>query len=457
MSYPGVGNSPVLARSVQANSNSLQFISSAEARFELSLFPDNGGKFSSLYPATPFIDSLNFGAFIGSTASCSGLGNLSCSIGQVGKVAGAQMQATLNLLTFTIPGSALDNPGQLSPAASADVYQTSANQTLNIAAPGLLANDQEGQALKQGDQLVIRHNLSPGLGSLVGLAVNEYQQALYLYPSFGATVHLINRLGVNLGSLTMQGEAANDVDLDIAAEAFTLKDTQIPQGSLLIFNGETGVTEVYALDAQTGILLSQLDTAFGTSHVVGGAYNPVTGTIWLLQDNVPAGPQGDLVAQIDPVTGQILSSFNVVNDQHSFSVSFGDLHINPRNGNILLVSSIQSSMAEFDVNGNLLRLIPLPTSVSSVSGLAVSADGSRLWLASTSGGVYELGFANEGVVPTLKVTLLSGPTNGSVILKPDGSFSYTPNSNFIGQDSFTYQLTGAFGGTSQATVVINVQ
>ncbi len=457
MSYPGVNNSPVLARSVQPNSNSLQFISTAEARFELSLFPDGGGKFSGLFPATPFINSLNFGAFIGVNASCSGLGNQVCSIGQVGQVVGAQIQATLDRLTFTIPGSALNNPGPFPPAASNDVYQATANQALNVAAPGLLSNDQEAQGLLQGNQLVIRHNLSPGFGSLVGLGINEYQQALYLYPSFGAAIQLINRLGVNLGSLAMQGEGANDVDLDVAAEAFTLKNTQIPQGSMLIFNGETGATEIYAIDPKTGSLLSQLDTAFGASHVVGGAFNPVTGTIWLLQDNVPAGAQGNLVAQIDPITGQVLSSFNVVNNQHSFGVSFGDLHINPHNGNLLLVSSIQTSIAEFDVNGNLLRLIPLPGGVSSVSGLAVSADGNRLWLASTNGAVFELGFANEGVVPTLKATLLNGPANGTLVLRPDGSFSYTPNNNFIGQDSFSYQLIGAFGGVSQATVQINVQ
>ncbi|MBZ9610504.1 Ig-like domain-containing protein [Rheinheimera maricola] len=457
MRYPGVGNSPVLARSVEPNSNTLQFVSTAGARFELNLFPDDGGKFSSVYPATPFVNSLNFGAFISNTASCSGLTTQSCSIGQVGRVAGAQIEAALDRLTFTIPGSALDTPAPRPPVANDDIYTITVNQPLNIEAPGLLSNDLEGRSLSQGDQLEILHNFNPGLGSLVGLAVNEYQQALYLYPSFAATIHLLNRLGENLSSLAMQGEGANDVDLDIAAEAFTLKDTQIPQGSLLIFNGESGVTEIYAIDPQTGTLLSQLDAAFGNSHVVGGAYNPVTATLWLLQDNVPAGTEGNLVAQIDPTTGQVLSSFNVVNNQHSFSVSFGDLHINPHNGNILLVSSIQSAIAEFDINGNLLRLMPLPVGVSSISGLTINADGSRLWLASTNGSVFELGFTNEGVVPTLKIALLSEPTNGTLLLKPDGSFSYTPNTNFIGQDSFTYQVIGAFGGSSQATVVIDVQ
>ena len=138
-------------------------------------------------------------------------------------------------------------PDQCHPLPAADQYAASAGQTLNVAAPGLLANDLEGNALRQGNQLAIRHSLNPGLGSLVGLSINEYQQDLYLYPAFGAAVHLIDRLGVSQGNLPMQGEPANDVDLDITAQAFVLKDSQIPQGSLLIFNGETNATEIYAV------------------------------------------------------------------------------------------------------------------------------------------------------------------------------------------------------------------
>jgi hypothetical protein len=458
MTYPGVGDSPVLAKSVLPNSNSLQFVGSNPARFELSLFPDSGGKFSGLFPETPFIDSLNFSAFIQPVAVCSGLSvGVSCSIGQVGQIDGARIMASLNNLNFSIPGSALDNTGPFPATASDDLYPVVVNSPLNIVAPGVLANDAEGKGLLQGNQLEIRHSLSPGLGSLVGLAANEYKQALYLYPAFGSAIPLINRLGVNLGSLTMQGEGANDVDLDIAQQAFTLKDKQIPQGSLLIFNGETDVTEIYAVDANTGALLTKLDTAFGASHVVGGAYNPVTNSIWLIQDNVPAGALGNLVAQIDPITGQVLSSFNTVTAQHSFAVSYGDLHINPHNGHILLVSSIQSTLAEFDVKGNLVRMLALPAGVNTLSGLAVSADGKTMWMVSTSGAVFELGFANLGSVPTLSASLLSGPTHGTLVLRRDGSFSYTPNAAFIGIDSFTYQLSGAFGGVSSATVVLDVK
>jgi hypothetical protein len=40
--------------------------------------------------------------------------------------------------------------------------------------------------------------------------------------------------------------------------------------------------------------------------------------------------------------------------------------------------------------------------------------------------------------PTIYAMLVSGPSNGTLTLNPDGSFTYTPNAGFIGQDTFTY-------------------
>ncbi len=47
-------------------------------------------------------------------------------------------------------------------------------------------------------------------------------------------------------------------------------------------------------------------------------------------------------------------------------------------------------------------------------------------------------------------------TNGTVVMNADGTFTYTPNANYNGPDSFTYDLTDADGDVSTATVTINV-
>ena len=58
---------------------------------------------------------------------------------------------------------------------------------------------------------------------------------------------------------------------------------------------------------------------------------------------------------------------------------------------------------------------------------------------------------------TLTASLVSGPSNAaSFNLLADGSFTYTPNSNFNGMDSFTYAISDGNSGTDTATVYLNV-
>ena len=56
----------------------------------------------------------------------------------------------------------------------------------------------------------------------------------------------------------------------------------------------------------------------------------------------------------------------------------------------------------------------------------------------------------------LSVSLITDVTNGTLVLNTDGTFDYTPDLNFNGQDSFVYELSDGNGGTAQATVTIDV-
>ena len=57
---------------------------------------------------------------------------------------------------------------------------------------------------------------------------------------------------------------------------------------------------------------------------------------------------------------------------------------------------------------------------------------------------------------TLTATLGSSPTNGTVTLASGGSFTYTPNANFNGTDSFTYTASDGTAVSNVATVTITV-
>ena len=57
---------------------------------------------------------------------------------------------------------------------------------------------------------------------------------------------------------------------------------------------------------------------------------------------------------------------------------------------------------------------------------------------------------------TVNTTPLSGPSNGTLVLNSNGTFTYTPALNFTGSDQFTYQVIDADGATSTATVTLFV-
>ena len=73
--------------------------------------------------------------------------------------------------------------------------------------------------------------------------------------------------------------------------------------------------------------------------------------------------------------------------------------------------------------------------------------------------------ANDGSTFGYVPVIVTQPAHGSVTLNADGSFSYVPDANFHGEDSFSYQLvdpngqgssTGVDGASNLATVRLTV-
>lgn len=57
---------------------------------------------------------------------------------------------------------------------------------------------------------------------------------------------------------------------------------------------------------------------------------------------------------------------------------------------------------------------------------------------------------------SLTADLVSDPLNGQVTLNANGSFTYTPDSGFVGNDSFTYRANDGAALSSETTVIIAV-
>jgi hypothetical protein len=57
---------------------------------------------------------------------------------------------------------------------------------------------------------------------------------------------------------------------------------------------------------------------------------------------------------------------------------------------------------------------------------------------------------------TLSVTSVTQPTNGTASVSDASSVTYTPNTGFVGSDSYTYTISDGNGGTATATVTVTV-
>ena len=62
----------------------------------------------------------------------------------------------------------------------------------------------------------------------------------------------------------------------------------------------------------------------------------------------------------------------------------------------------------------------------------------------------------DGDALSVAATPVTNVANGSLVLNTDGTFSYTPDANFNGTDSFVYRLLDGQGGTDTGTVTITV-
>ncbi|MGH9223069.1 MAG: Ig-like domain-containing protein, partial [Acidimicrobiales bacterium] len=56
----------------------------------------------------------------------------------------------------------------------------------------------------------------------------------------------------------------------------------------------------------------------------------------------------------------------------------------------------------------------------------------------------------------LTAALATGPSHGTVVVQPNGSFTFTPHAGYVGRDSFTYLACDPGGGCSQAPVEVRV-
>jgi hypothetical protein len=75
-----------------------------------------------------------------------------------------------------------------------------------------------------------------------------------------------------------------------------------------------------------------------------------------------------------------------------------------------------------------------------------------------SGNLLDNDYDPQGDTQTVNTTPLVAPQHGTLVIHPDGTFTYTPATNFNGQDQFVYQVcdNGIPQACDKATVYLNI-
>ena len=218
-----------------------------------------------------------------------------------------------------------------------------------------------------------------------GLAYADATSTIWVFPCSSPMAHAFTTAGVAMGTLPLQGEAADDGDLDVAPRAFMLGTTAVPAGSLLFTNGESGTAEIYAYDPATKMPLGMLATMFGDNHVVGASFHSTRGSLFAVQDRQTGA--GNRVAEIEVSAGAVAANFATT---PAVVVNYGDVEVCQPTGNLLVVSSDRTDLGEFTPAGTFVRYHNLPADVTDLSGIGVDDATGELWVTGTGGTVWKV-------------------------------------------------------------------
>ncbi|WP_297696753.1 DUF2341 domain-containing protein, partial [uncultured Eudoraea sp.] len=202
-------------------------------------------------------------------------------------------------------------------------------------------------------------------------------------------------------------------------------------------------------------------------HVVGAGFTSSSPNLTLsIPENASNGTAVGTVSAVDPDAGDTFT-YILTDDAN------GRFDINPTSGEITLIDDSQidfEAATSHDItvrvsdSGGLTFDKVFTIDVTNVNETPVAVADS---ITAIEGVPYVAQLTvddlllndsdPDGDTLTVNTTPVSGPTNGSLVLNADGTFTYTPNTDFNGTDAFTYQVLDGNGGTAQATVNITVQ
>ncbi|MFW1585792.1 tandem-95 repeat protein [Vibrio parahaemolyticus] len=250
----------------------------------------------------------------------------------------------------------------------------------------------------------------------------------------------------------------NDTDVD--GDKLSIESVSVPkeQGTVEVVDGKLVFTPAENFNGDAEITYTVTDGALTDQATVKVTVNAVNDTP-VVESNIA---DQTLAEDFTPYTIDLNTAFSDVDNvdgELTFSVS-GNSNIQ-----VAIVNGIATITPTADWNGSetltFTTTDPSGESVSQPVNFTVTpvadieADKTTV-VEDTPTIIKVLGNDTfEGKDKVVSLDAENGPKNGTVIVNSDGTVTYTPNDNYVGEDTFTYVVTS--GGVSESTTVeVNV-
>jgi hypothetical protein len=220
-------------------------------------------------------------------------------------------------------------------------------------------------------QVWITDNASPAKLHLVNTATGQDVKTITLTDGTGGTP--------NFGSTSFFG------GMQIVPATMTLNGVSVPQGSILLFDGQTNPDRVIAVNPSTGAIISTL-VLIRNYDLTGGIYDPFSGNIYILDRSVSPTQ----IVAINPANGAEIagSRFNL-----PFNAGEAGLALDPAGDGTFWYGSDQSnSVVHLSATGTVIKTDDLTAqgiNQNEINGLSFDNTG-KLLVASRIGVVYRV-------------------------------------------------------------------
>ncbi len=282
------------------------------------------------------------------------------------------------------------------PEAGADAFTINEDESLNVAIPGVLANDSD----IEGDALSAVLVIGPAQGTLTLNADGSFR---YLPAT--------NYAGIDSFSYRAHDGVADSVIATVTLTVTPVNDTPVAQ------------PDTYQIAEDQNLIISAPGVLSNDSDVDGDP---------LLAELLTGPAHGTLVLNADGSFSYLPATNYFGSDSFTYRAVDGSTNSNPVQVTIVVTPVNDAPMAQADsysINEDELLIVAAPGVLTNDSDLEGDA---------------------------LTAVLVTGPAHGTLTLNANGSFNYLPATNYAGLDSFTYRAHDGSADSEVVTVALNV-